>query len=88
MTNLKTKRGTNKKQPSEIRLSGKKSITAWEQSLEAQLKHLKSIKEEAEKAAKFNGHKSKVKITKRFELFYQEEIALARIRNKRKRGRK
>jgi len=68
-------------------LSGKASFAAWEQSLKAQLKHLNLIREEAAKAAGNNNHRPKIKITKRFKAFYEEEIVLARVRAKRKKKR-
>lgn len=80
------KQGTNRTPPQLMKLPTG-NFSAWQQSLEAQLKHLNTIREEAAKAATSHNYRPKIKVTKRFESFYQEEIVLARARAKRKKKR-
>lgn len=84
----KKKRGPNYTPPSLLRLPSNATFTSWSKSLESQTNHLKLIIEEADKCAKNKHYKPKMKISKRFQHFFDQEVIEAHRRAKRKNKKK
>lgn len=80
----KKQRGPKYTAPQLLRLPSNSSFSSWSKSLEGQLKHQRLIIAEAEKCAVIKGYKPNVKITKRFEAFFNNEVVEAQKRAKRK----
>ena len=78
-------RGPKYTPPLAINLPSTGSYTSWKKSLDAQVAYQKSVSEEAKKFASIPGYKGSMKISKKYKMFFNEEIADARQRAKRKR---
>ena len=65
-----------------------KTLIAWEQGLASQIKYQKTLRLEAEKVAANSNYKPTKTIGRRYKSFFQEEIALAKQRMKRKNRRR
>ena len=84
----KKERGPRFTQPQSLRLPDGSNYSAWKQSLEAQIKHQKIIMEEVEKCAANSSYKPKIKIGKKYEHFFKEEVIAAQHRATQKQKRK